>query len=147
MKRLLVFIMMMLVFSIGSVALSHAVQVSDLTFPAPMAKEKAYSRLIVGLWEWKGDIEGRPLIIRWEYRDDKSAVVEFFDQKDGGKEPMFSVLIGYEIENNKIRLFAPDRWGLSEIIKISKEEIILREIGDHTGPSVNKPVVTYRRLK
>lgn len=111
-------------------------------------QKQDYTELIIGVWEWKGTVNGQSVKVVQEFFPDRTMDVRIY----AGSTIYPNIKLIYQIEKDMLLLFLSEdsnvKWGLSRIVGVGEASITFIEITDFTGEKKGKTAgpVTYNRL-
>ena len=117
---------------------------------AQEVQKQNYAESIIGVWEWKGIVDGQSVKIVQEFFPDKTINVRIY----AGSTIYPNIKLIYQIEKDMLLFFRPDsnnkelKWGLSRIVGAGEASITFIEVTDFIGEKSKTKAgpVTYHRL-
>ena len=115
---------------------------------AQEVQKQNYAESIIGVWEWKGIVDGQSVKIVQEFFPDKTMNVRIY----AGSTIYPNIKLIYQIEKDMLLLFRLEdsnvKWGLSRIVGAREASITFIEVTDFIGEKSKTKAgpVTYHRL-
>ena len=135
MKKLVLVLAVMFLFLLVVGAIAQDIQKQD------------YTKLIIGVWEWEGIVDGQSVKVVQEFFPDRTMNVRIY----AGSTIYPNIKLIYQIEKDMLLLFRLEdsnvKWGLSRIVSVGEASITFIEVADFIGEKSETKAsqVTYYR--
>lgn len=111
-------------------------------------QKQDYAESIIGVWEWKGTVDGQSVKVVQEFFPDRTMNVRIY----AGSTIYPNIKLMYQIEKDMLLLFRLEnsnvKWGLSRIVGVGEASITFIEVADFIGEKKSETKasqVTYYR--